>query len=263
LRSAHVNLEGRLGPQTDCSTGTCWVIIEGDVDVAMTVMPTSDAPFVQYQSAIDGTWRQAGALPVWGAPLGYRRYHFVLNRDTFTAGPSSTVHLIPFVRTGAGGRAFDHNRVPDPLGAYTLSPDDNWTIQDDGSCAGAPPRGIETLVFAQGWQSSGSGRLVENGKLDISYDIYRIPSGLGCSTDGVEAFAVTAYMQVQPGGAITQERIDGPIDASGRFQSLPLELDVPSDATQVSLWFLDSSECRGNEWDSRYGANYVYAVSAP
>ncbi len=253
-----------MGPQTDCSTGTCWVIINGNFDVSNTVLDAGATPAVLYQSAIDGTWRTAVALPTWNAGLGYRRFAFTLNQDTFTSGANSqTVNLIPFVRTLAGGRAFDHNRVVDPLGAYVLSANDDWAIQADASCPAAAPHGIRTIVFSQGWQQSGYGSLVDSGKLDLNYDIYRIPSGLGCTHDGEPTFAVTAFAQFQPGGATLSERIDGPFDNSAeKYQSLPLEFDVPAGATQVSLWFLDSSECNGDQWDSQYGANYVYAVSA-
>ena len=258
LRTAYVNLEGRMGPETVCSAGTCWAVVNGTFDVAN---GSDVTPLVLFQSASDGQWRQEVTAAIWGAPLGFRRYSFRLTHDTFTTGPSSTVHLIPFVRTLNGGRVFDHNRVLDALGSYTLSPDNDWQVQQDMSCPGSPPHGIETLVFAQSWQNSGYGNLVESGKLDLNYDVYRIPSGLGCTHDGVPTVAVTAFAQFQPGGAILSERIDGPPDSSGKVTSIPLEYDVPGNATQVSLWFLDSSECNGDQWDSRYGANYVYSVS--
>ncbi len=262
LRQASVNLEGRMGPQTDCSSGTCWVVINGSFDVSMPLVQAAVAPGVLYRSAIDGLWREATALPSWDAGLGYLRYSFTLNHDTFTSGPNSqTVNMIPFVRTVAGGRAFDHNRIADTLGSYVLTGENDWSVPADSSCPAAAPHGIMTLVFAQGWEDSGYGSLLQNGKLDINYDIYRIPSGLGCTTDGVSAFAVTAFVQLQPSGTTLSERIDGPLDATGKYQSLPLEFDIPSDATQVALWFLDSSECRGDEWDSQYGSNYVYPVS--
>jgi hypothetical protein len=124
----------------------------------------------------------------------------------------------------------------------------------------ATPRDKLMLAFVEPWADSETGALVQNGKLDISYDIYRIPSGLGCTTDGVPAVAVTAYLQLQPGGTLLSERIDGPMDTTGKYQSLPLEFDIPAGATQAALWFLDSSECRGDEWDSKFGSNYVYAV---
>jgi hypothetical protein len=256
LRTAYVNLQGRMGPETDCSTGTCWAVVNGTFDVAATD-PTAA---VLFRSARDGQWREAPASAIWGAPLGFRRYGFRITHDTFTSGAGSTLYLIPFVRTLAGGRIFDHNRVVDSLGSYTLSPDDNWQIQQDSSCPGAPPRGIRTLVFAEGWQNSGYGNLVQSGKLDLDYDIYRIPSGLGCTHDGVPTVAVTAFAQFQPGSQLLQERIDGPLGAGGKFTSIPLEFDVPANATQVALWFLDGSECNGDEWDSAWGANYVYSV---
>ncbi len=34
LRTAYVTLDGRAGPESDCSTGTCWAIINGTFDVS-------------------------------------------------------------------------------------------------------------------------------------------------------------------------------------------------------------------------------------
>ncbi len=165
------------------------------------------------------------------------------------------------MQTPAGGRIFDHNRVTNLTGAYALTPDNDWQIQADASCPAAAPHGIQTLVFAQGWQSSGYGSMVQSGKLDINYDIYRIPSGLNCTTDGVIAFAVTAFVRYLPGGQELSEAINGPFDPTTEMlQSIPLEFDIPADATQAQLWFLDSSECNGDQYDSQYGANYVYPV---
>ncbi len=102
---------------------------------------------------------------------------------------------------------------------------------------------------------------MQSGKLDINYDIYRIPSGLNCTTDGVTAFAVTAFVRYLPSGQQFQEAINGPFDpTTEKLTSIPLEFDVPADATSAQLWFLDSSECNGDEWDSNYGSNYDYPV---
>ncbi len=270
LRTAYVNLEGRAGPQSNCSTGICWAIVNGTFDISAGAQAAAVEPGVLYQSAHDNQWRQAAATAIWGAGLGYRRYSFAIDHDTFTSPTSgsappegSVVRLIPFVRTPAGGRVFDHNRVADLSAAYLLTPENNWQIQQDASCAAAPPHGIRTLVFATGWQNSGYGALVQSGKLDINYDIERIPSGLYCTHDGVPTYAVTAYVQFEPSGALLSERIDGPLNlATGQIASVPLEFDVPTHATSAALWFLDSSECNGDQWDSNYGTNYTYPVAA-
>jgi hypothetical protein len=61
---------------------------------------------------------------------------------------------------------------------------------------------------------------------------------------------------------VLTEIVSGPFDATtGKYDSLPLEFDVPSGATSASLWFMGSSDCGGgNSWDSDFGQNYNYSA---
>ncbi len=275
LRHTYIDFESSLGPQTDCSSGTCWAVITVTFDVAMAQSLAQSEAFVLYQGEGSTAWQQSPqAEPVLGcdqppdgtcAPEGFRRYQVVLRSDTFTTGPGdTTVRLIPFlVPTGSGGRLFDHNRVADPMGSYALTAQNNWTITDDASaCAGAPPAGRLTASFATGWQDTSSGALAGGGKLDVAYDIYRMPQTLSCSTDGVGAFSTNGYVQFQPGGEVLMEVASGPFDSTtGLYRSIPLEFDVPPGATSASLWFMTSSDCTGApQWDSDYGRNYVFTT---
>jgi hypothetical protein len=268
LRDTFMSFEGRLGPETDCSSGTCWVIVWATIDVAMTESLDGAQVYVFYQGGNSTTWQQsAAAEPLLGAPVGYRRYQVALNVNTFLSGNGAgDMQLIPYIQTTAGARLFDHNRVADPLGAYQLVPSDNWTIADDATaCPGATPPATLWLTFATGWTNITAGSLVPGGKLDVTYDIYRMPQTLGCTTDGVDAFATTGYVQFQPSGQVLGELLSGPFDSTtGQYDSLPLEFDVPAGTTSAALWFEGSSDCAGGTaWDSNYGQNYVYNASAP
>ncbi len=270
LRHTDIDFESSLGPQTDCSSGTCWVVIPVVFDVAMAQSLAQAQAFVLYQGQGSTAWQQAAAQPIAGcdalpdgpcAPVGFRRYQAVLRTDTFTTGGGSdVVSLIPFIQTSAGARLFDHNRVADPLGSYALTPQDNWTIGDDAAvCAGATPAARLTATFATGWQNTSTGTLAGGGKLDVAYDVYRMPQDLGCSTDGVEAFATLGSVRFEPAGQVLSEIVNGPVDpATGKFTSLPLEFDVPAGTTSAALWFEASSDCAAATWDSDYGQNYVF-----
>jgi hypothetical protein len=274
LRHTYIDFESSLGPQTDCSSGTCWVVIRVTFDVAMSQSLAQSSAFVLYQGEGSSTWQQsAPAEPVLGcdelpdgpcAPVGFRRYQVVLRTDTFTSGPgNTTVDLIPFIQTVGGARLFDHNRVSDPLGSYALTAQNNWTISDDAAaCPGTAPTSRLTATFATGWQNSSSGTLEGGGKLDVAYDIYRMPQTIGCTTDGVAAFATLGYVQFQPSGALLSEWASGPLDSTtGQYDSLPLEFDVPPGTTSAALWFESSSDCSGGPfWDSDYGRNYVFSA---
>jgi len=264
LRDTYINFESRMGPQTDCSSGTCWVIITVTFDVAMTQSLAGAEAYVLYQGEGSTAWQQsAQAEPEFGAPVGFRRYQVTLRSDTFTSGPGdTTVRLIPFLTTG-GARLFDHNRVPDPLGNYVLDALNNWTIGDDASaCPGQTPAASLTATFATGWQNTSTGTLAGGGKLDVAYDVYRMPQTLSCTTDGVDAFATIGSVQFEPGGQILTEVATGPRDPStGTVASLPLEFDVPPGTTSAALWFMTSSDCNGGPyWDSDYGRNYVFTT---
>jgi len=273
LRHTYIDFESSLGPQTDCSSGTCWVVVTATIDLAMSQSLAGSVPYVLYEGEGGTTWQQsAPAEPVFGcdqppqggacAPVGFRRYQVTLRSGTFASGPGdTTVRLIPFVRTVAGGRIFDHNRVADPLGSYELVPQNNWTVGDDASaCPGPVPASRLTATFATGWQNTSAGTLAGGGKLDVAYDIYRMPQTLGCTTDGVAAFATNAFVQFEPGGQIVTEPVAGPLDpTTNRYASLPLEFDVPAGASSAALWFDTSSDCTGGtQWDSDYGRNYVF-----
>jgi hypothetical protein len=264
LRDTDINFESSLGPQTDCSSGTCWVVIPVVFDVAMSESLDGAEGYVLFQGAAGGAWQQsAQAEPTFGAPIGFRRYQVTLAQNTFEASDANAVvSLIPYIQTVQGQSLFDHNRVPNVLGSYTLNQANNWTIGEDSSaCPGAAPSGVLTATFATGWQNASTGTLVPAGKLDVAYDIYRMPSALGCSTDGVNAFATTGFVEFQPSGTTQSELLSGPLDATtSRFDSLPLEFDVPPGTTSAALWFLASSDCTGDQWDSNYGQNYPFAV---
>ncbi len=265
LRHTYIDFQGRFGPETDCSSGTCWVVIHVYFDLAMSRSLAESGAFVFYKGGTSASWTQSPeAEPIFGAPMGYRRYHVVLRSNTFQAStPQQTVNLVPFITTVAGARLFDHNRIPDSMGNYTLTADDNWTINDDSTCAGATPSSTLTATFATGWNDATFGSLTANGKLDVSYDIYRMPATTTCTTDGVYAFATMGHVQFEPGGEILTERINGPFDSTtGTLDSLPLEFDVPPGTTSAALWFETSSDCTGGtQWDSNFGQNFTYRTN--
>ncbi len=265
LRHTYIDFQGRMGPQTDCSSGTCWVVIAVTIDVAMSQSLAQSEAYVLYQGEGSTAWQQSGqAEPTFGAPVGFRRYVVTLRSGTFTSGPGdTTVRLIPFLRTVGGARVFDHNRVADPLGNYVLDAQNDWTIGDDASaCPGQTPSATLAATFATGWQNTSSGTLEGAGKLDVAYDVYRMPQTLSCTTDGVDAFATIGSVQFQPSGQVLTEVATGPRDpATGTVASLPLEFDVPPGTTSAALWFMTSSDCNGGPyWDSDYGRNYVFTA---
>ena len=143
-----------------------------------------------------------------------------------------------------------------------LTPQNNWTLGDDAAvCAGATPADRLTATFAAGWQNSSTGALAAGGKLDVAYDIYRMPQILGCTTDGVNAFATLASVQFEPGGQIQSEVVERSTRPHDRRVHEPAARVRRAHGHQVGRALVEaSSDCTAAYWDSDYGQNYVFRV---
>jgi hypothetical protein len=266
LRQAFETYEGRTGPVTDCSSGTCWVVVQGAVDISEAAMLAEDAPSISWQGTASTTWNTAALTPVGGAGTGYRRYAFALHADTFTAdgsnGVAGPMQLVPLLSTPQA-TLFDHNRNPGDLANYVLDVSNNWTIaEDDATCADPTPPGAATLHFTADFQQSVTGSLVAGGKVTVAYDLSRLPQCMGESTDGEPVWDTEAHVRFFPSNQEADLPMRGPQDPTTfAFTSLPVELDVPAGTTSLSTWFSTSGEGCSTYWDSNYSANYPFAVT--
>jgi hypothetical protein len=238
--------------------------VAGDLDISSEALLEGDVPYVLYQSGSDPTWYSADALPATGAGTGYQRYQFTLTQiapspDAGDAYP--TIQLIPYLITTAGTHLFDHNVSADQN--YVLDAANQWSIHYDGDyCVEPSPPGTATVVFNTGWTETTYGTFVQGGKLDVSYALARLPQCEGETTDGVEAWATTAYAYFLPGGETLSGAVNGSFDAAaGTWMSLLFERNIPTNATSVQLWFETSGDGCQTSWDSDYGQNYRYSVT--
>ena len=258
--------ENRGGVDTNCvgsGSLTCYVVLQGDFDISMTAVNEGDTPFVYYQSGSDPAWYTAPASKIIGAGVGMQRYAFTLDNHTAIFDqPYPTMQVIPYLQTTAGTHLFDHNEFS---GNYELTSLNNWTIHPDGTtCYDPPPTGSASVIFDSGWQQTASGIFEPGGKLDVSYDLGRMPQCFSASTDGVSAWNTEAYAYFTPGKQLVSQSVKGAFDsATNQWTSSLLETDIPKDATSVALWFETSGEGCSTSWDSAYGQNYNYAIAAP
>lgn len=126
-----------------------------------------------------------------------------------------------------------------------------------------------TLQFLEDWTHIQSGMIERGGQLKIDYGKRRLPR---CFTmwRGAELGDIVAYLRFYPRGEITRGSVVAPIRDGenppgmviGHRPTL-LELPIPSDATQVELWFHNFSQTssRCDAWDSRFGENYWFEIS--
>jgi Family of unknown function (DUF6209) len=120
------------------------------------------------------------------------------------------------------------------------------------------------LAFKQGWSDEQSGAIVRRGRVEIDFDIDRLP---GCfrQRHGAQIGDTEVFVRFHPRAEVFHGNVAQPVREGGVTIShapLTFEIDVPSDATQMELWFhnysLESGPCHA--WDSRFGQNYWYAV---
>ncbi|HUB06425.1 MAG TPA: DUF6209 family protein [Myxococcales bacterium] len=263
LRQAQAERAGDGGFVTDCSSGTCWAIVDGTVDVSAEAVLEELPVRIWYQGS-SGAWQYAPTTPAPGAGEGFRRYAFQLASSTFTPGVErQIVDLIPYLQTPAGGRVFDHNALADPSANYEVGPNENWTVQppDAPICPGPQPQGHAELDFPVSWQNAQQGALVESGKLDIVYDPNRLPLCLGSNYNGFPTWATIAFVQFDQAPPL--QYVLPAYQDGASWTAWPIETDIPAGAQRVALWYMQTGdECVGPSWDSNYGQNFVYPIAA-
>lgn len=260
------------GYETSCVEGRCWVVWAGTVDVAEGALREGAAPQLLWHTSFeDGWWSVPAETPVEGAPAGFRRFAFRLDSHTVAEGVSTTslerltISLIPYLRTTAGGRVFDHNRVPGDLDAYTLSREDGWSVAEDpGACAPlATPPGQARLTFHDDWTIEEAGAPVAGGELRIAYDLDRLTDCRG-THNGYPAWDLLAHVRFLPGGQEASGTVRAFQTSSGVPQNVadavPFVTDIPRDASRLEIWFENVAVGTCQAWDSNYGENYGFEV---
>jgi hypothetical protein len=112
------------------------------------------------------------------------------------------------------------------------------------------------ISFGSGFPSQ-SGSLVPGGTLTIKYDVNRVRSTP--QENGLPAWGVQGYVRFLPGGKqIEQKAID--FRNYGIPYAIPMVAVVPSDATEVQIWFRNWARNRDDQWDSNNGNNFRFPV---
>jgi hypothetical protein len=112
---------------------------------------------------------------------------------------------------------------------------------------------MATVRFLADWSQQQIGDIRAGEPLQIEYDPQRLPQ-CRSSRYGQPAWSVAAYLRFHPGGQEQSGRV-----APG---SEPLEVEVPSDATKIEIWFNNTDQTGCTTWDSRYGQNYWLATAS-
>ncbi len=119
--------------------GVNWVVFEGLVDIAAGADDGDVLTAVLFESPFTDDWLKVYAEPIGGAPVGYRRQLFTLDRYTVPMGDNSSwrsmrIQVIPFLERGDGSRLFDHNRLSGDFENYVLTKDQTSYGDDPAVC---------------------------------------------------------------------------------------------------------------------------------
>ncbi|SEP33232.1 hypothetical protein SAMN02990966_05162 [Rhodospirillales bacterium URHD0017] len=123
------------------------------------------------------------------------------------------------------------------------------------------------LRFLPEWLESRDGPIVRGRNLSIAFDPTRLT---GCRRNwrGTDVWEIEGVVKFHPRGDVVRGTLLEPIRTSGvvtGHSPKALEVTVPSDATQIEVWFHNFAEVGGrcDAWDSRFGQNYWFDVEGP
>jgi hypothetical protein len=125
------------------------------------------------------------------------------------------------------------------------------------------------ITFTRTWEQVPFGNFVPGQTVQIAYDPNRLPQERS-SYDGVPTWSITAFYQFAPNGPVQSRQLDMPAGPSPvRFSPDAVEatfmttsIDIPDDAGELILWFLNTGQSGMTYWDSAYGANYVFRFTS-
>lgn len=113
-----------------------------------------------------------------------------------------------------------------------------------------------TITFDEDFSESADGPIVAGSSIVVDYDLDRLTACRG-STNGSEVWSITGWAKF--GSAAPKQfaltRLQG-----GVVVPMRAEVEVPSSAMSVELWFTTNNRWGCNEYDSNNGANYAFDV---
>src|SRR4051812_30871566 len=139
------------------------------------------------------------------------------------------------------------------LAACAQAPDPDAAT---GGAGGKADGSSTRLTFSEDFSEKASGPLVAGSTISISYDLDRITDCRG-STGGSEVWGTTAYVKI---GSTTKELALSRL-SNGKVVPVEAELQLPSNATSIELWFANSNRWGCIAYDSNNGANYAFDVA--
>jgi hypothetical protein len=125
------------------------------------------------------------------------------------------------------------------------------------------------ITFARNWQQIQFGNLVPGWTVQIAYDPGRLPEERS-DYNGDPTWTITAFYQFSPGGPVRGNQLETPTgQVVARIADDPAEatfmttsIDIPDDAQELIMWFLNTGQSGRQFWDSNEGANYIFRFTS-
>jgi len=133
------------------------------------------------------------------------------------------------------------------LTACAASPSDPSSTGGGGKADGSEP----TITFTGDFQTKVTGSLLAGSPVRVSYDLDRVTD---CRSD---AWGVGGYAQFDGGTPVpfSVSRL-----ADGTTVPVDAELELPSSASHVAIWFEVTDKYGCHAYDSNQGANYQFDI---
>ena len=125
------------------------------------------------------------------------------------------------------------------------------------------------ITFTRTWEQLPSGNLVPGSTVVIDYDPNRLPNERS-NYNGAPTWSITAFYRFSPNGPIASQQLEIQTgDVVTRFSDDPVEatmmtasINIPADAEELILWFLNTGRSGSEYWDSNLGQNYVFRFTS-
>jgi hypothetical protein len=113
---------------------------------------------------------------------------------------------------------------------------------------------IPEIFFTNDWHEILRGNLIPGGEFKISYDTIRLPNRR-MIYQGMPSWSILAYIKFKENGKIDYKTL-----TVGQEGIVTLLFDIPKDSEEVIIWFVNSDESGGADYDSNYGSNYHFPI---
>ncbi|MEA2462951.1 MAG: hypothetical protein QOJ98_698 [Acidobacteriota bacterium] len=125
------------------------------------------------------------------------------------------------------------------------------------------------LTFTRDWQQIQFGNFVPGRTVSINYDAGRLPEERSYY-NGDPTWNITAFYQFSAGGPVRGNQLETPTgQVVARIADDPAEatfmttsIDIPEDAQELIMWFMNTGQSGRQFWDSDYGANYIFRFTS-